>query len=135
MELRLVRVAEYDGVTLGTLALDGVPMFVTLEPAWRDNKRRISCIPNGTYKAKRKRSPKFGPTYQVCQVLNRTHIIFHVGNTLRDTEGCILLGLRFGKIGNTSAVLSSRYAMKRFMDRLVDYPEVVLTIVDATGRI
>lgn len=135
MELRLVRVAEHNGATLGTLAFDGLPELVTLENAWRQNKRVISCIPPGTYKIKRKVSPRFGLTYEVCNVQGRTHILFHVGNTHVDTSGCILVGGRYGTIRGESAVLNSRVAMQRFMERLKDHPEAVLTIVDATGRI
>ena len=135
MELRLVRTAEHSGATLGTLSFDGLPELLTLESAWDDNKRFMSCIPAGIYKAKRKVSPRFGLTYEVCKVPGRSHILFHAGNTHHDTSGCILLGIRFGRMKNTSAILLSRVAMKHFMARLKDHPEVVLTIVDATGRI
>lgn len=135
MDVRLVRVAEHNGATLGTLAFDGLPELLTLENRWVDNRRVISCIPPGTYKIKRKVSPRFGLTYEVCQVPGRTHILFHAGNTHKDTSGCVLLGCRYGIIGGESAVLMSRVAMKRFMERLKDFPEAVLSIVDATGRV
>lgn len=58
--LRLVRVSEHNGATMGVLCVDDVPEFVTLEDAWRDNERMISCIPVGRYKVKPRNSPKFG---------------------------------------------------------------------------
>jgi len=132
-QLRLVRVSEYNGATCGVLVIDDCPEFVTLEDAWRDNERLISCIPQGRYKIKLHRSPKFGLTYQVMDVPERSHILFHAGNTHKDTHGCILLGMQYGRIGSESAILASRSAFLKFMDLMGNTPEAQLIVIDAYG--
>lgn len=131
--LKLIRVTEHNNATLGVLCVDGSPDFVTLENPWRDNERMISCIPIGTYTIKKHKSPRFGDTFIVEDVPGRSHILFHAGNTHKDTHGCILLGYQFGKIGGESAVLSSRSAFSQFMFVMRDTPEAKLMIIDAYG--
>lgn len=116
--LTLKRVAYTESETFGVLIRDGVPFAVTLEEAWRENRPSVSCIPNGNYQCKRIISPKFGETFEVAAVPGRTHILFHVGNTHRDTEGCILVAQYFERIGEMNAVLGSRQAFPAFMERL-----------------
>lgn len=132
-QLRLVRVSEHDGATLGVLCIDDVPEFVTLEDAWRDNERQISCIPVGRYTVKPKISPKFGSTFEVVDVPERSHILFHAGNTHKDTNGCILLGLQFGKVGSEAAILASRSAFLQFLQKMAGTKEAQLIVIDAYG--
>lgn len=133
MKLRLVRVSEYNGATLGVLCLNDMPEFVTLEDAWRANEQMISCIPVGRYKVLPRNSPKFGRTWQVMDVPERDHILFHAGNTHKNTNGCILLGMQFGTIENQSAILASKSAVNRFMSLMAGIPEAELIIIDAYG--
>ena len=133
MRLRLVRITEQNGATMGVLCVNDMPEFVTLEDAWRDNERKISCIPVGRYKVKPRQSPKFGRTYQVMDVPERDHILFHAGNTHKNTNGCILLGMQFGKLGNESAILASRSAFNRFLDLMAGTPEAELIVIDSYG--
>jgi hypothetical protein len=132
-QLRLVRVSECNGATCGVLVIDDAPEFVTLEDAWRDNERLVSCIPVGRYKIKPRISPKFGNTWQVIDVPQRNHILFHAGNTHRDTNGCILLGMQFGDIGEDQAILASRSAFNNFMRLMNGLSEAELLIIDAYG--
>lgn len=132
-QLRLVRVTEHNGATLGVLCIDGAPEFVTLEDAWRDNERNISCIPIGRYKVKPKLSPKFGKTWQIMDVPERDQILIHAGNTHKDTHGCVLLGMQFGKVGDETAILASRSAFLQFMDRMSGVVEAELIVIDAYG--
>jgi hypothetical protein len=131
--LRLVRVSEYKGSTMGVLCINDIPEFVTLEDAWRNNERMISCIPTGEYKIRQRNSPKFGRTYRVEDVPGRSHILFHAGNTHEDTHGCILLGMQFGKIKGEPAILSSRTAFSSFMQMMIGVSEAELVIVDSCG--
>jgi hypothetical protein len=118
---------------MGVLCVNNMPEFVTLEDAWRDNERRISCIPVGRYKVLPRRSPKFGQTWQVMNVPERDHILFHAGNTHKDTHGCILLGMQFGKVGNDAAILASRSAFGCFMNLMAGVTEAELVVIDAYG--
>jgi hypothetical protein len=111
------------------LLIDGKPSFVTLEDAWKDNAKQVSCIPTGTYKIVRHKSPRFGKTYKVLDVPDRSEILIHAGNTHEDTQGCILVGLMFGVLGAQTAILSSRTAFEALMNELKDVKEAELEIV------
>lgn len=79
--------------TFGTLILPNGKTLSTLEPSWNNNKENISCIPDGIYHCSITQSPRYGKVYEVKDVPNRSHILFHSGNWAKDTQGCILLGL------------------------------------------
>jgi hypothetical protein len=130
MKITIKRISNPTDATLGVLLLDSIPFCVTLEDSWRDNKRQISCIPAGDYVCKRVNSPKFGEVFQVQDVPNRTHILFHAGNTEHDTSGCILLGTSFGTINTDPAVLQSARALVRFMERLRGIDEFPLKVIN-----
>lgn len=129
MKLTVRRITEYQNATYGVLLIDGKPSFVTLEDAWKDNAKQVSCIPTGTYKIVRHKSPRFGKTYKVLDVPDRSEILIHAGNTHEDTQGCILVGLMFGVLGAQSAILSSRTAFEALMNELKDVKEAELEIV------
>lgn len=112
MQLRLERRAYLPHVTLGVLVY-GRKTLVTLEPPWRGNKVRESCIPEGRYVCSRVNSPKFGRTWEVNGVSGREDILFHGGNTPKDTEGCILLGQMLSE--QEYAIVQSRAAMSEFL--------------------
>ena len=131
--LRLIRVTEHAGATFGVLCIDEAPEFLTVEDAWRSNETKVSCIPVGRYKIMRHKSPRFGNVYKVLDVPEREHILIHAGNTHRDTEGCILLGMQYGKIGSDSAIVASRSAFLQFMKLMENTPEAQLLIIDAYG--
>jgi hypothetical protein len=61
----------------------------TLELPWKDNQRRVSCIPVGAYKCKKHRSPRFGLSLWLQDVPNRSEILIHQGNFYADILGCI----------------------------------------------
>ena len=72
-------------------------MCDTLELPWKDNQRNISCIPEGVYKV-RLRLARESATRDYLHLLvqdvpNRDWILFHRGNSAKDTSGCILVGL------------------------------------------
>jgi hypothetical protein len=106
----------------------GVPFALTLEDPWRNNESNISCIPAGRYICMKVKSPTFGDTYEITNVPNRTHILFHAGNTHKDTQGCILVGKSYGYLGSTPAVLESTTAMREFMIKVVGLPQFELEI-------
>ncbi len=131
--LKIVRVTEHDSATFGVMMVGDKPEFVTLEESWRDNERMISCIPQGRYKIKLHRSPKFGLCYKVMDVPERSEILIHVGNTNADTTGCILLGQRFGPVGDRYGISGSKLAMTRFMQLMSGISEADLVIISAYG--
>ena len=114
--------------TFGVLIGEDFPMLSTLEPPDKNNQRDISCIPEGHYVCKRFNSPKFGDTFKITDVPNRGDIIFHWGNRVHETKGCVLLGLRFGRLNDEPAVISSKVAHKQFMEALEGEDEFALVI-------
>lgn len=110
--ITLTRIKQDKDKTVGILAVSAWT-FATLELPWRDNKRGISCIPAGEYICRRVDSPRFGETFEVCDVPDRSAILFHAGNSApRDTRGCILVGKEL----RGDCLLCSRIAMKEFLD-------------------
>jgi hypothetical protein len=78
--------------TISVLSFDTQKVFV-LELPYRDNKKQISCIPEGEYICSWVKSPKFGWTYQVFDVPARNNILIHAGNSATETYGCLLPGI------------------------------------------
>ena len=130
MELKLKRVADNEDATFGVLINGNIPFAVTLEPAWEDNKKGISCIPSGPYSCKRVKSPKFGDTFEILDVEERTHILFHKENSERNTQGCVLIAEEFGRLNGKAAVLASGRGFTEFMSILKEVDEFELIIED-----
>lgn len=113
--------------TLGLLFIDGKFFCFTLEPLWNKNKKG-SCIPDGKYKLKRYRSLKFGHTLLVQGVKGRTGILFHVGNSAKDTTGCILLGSQVGVYKNQYTVMHSMIVCMSFVSMIPPYNDITLKV-------
>ena len=129
--VKIVRVqSDPDNGTFGVLLIDGEVACVTLEDYNRQNANNVSCIPAGQYICKRYSSPKYPNTFEVTQVQDRSYILFHPGNTDDDTAGCILLGSKFGWLGDNKAILESRTAFDNFITNFGTDKEFRLTIVE-----
>ena len=128
--LILRRVTTSNKGTKGVLVFNNDPFSVTLELPWLDNEPYVSCIPAGEYICKRVNSPKFNDTFEVTNVPNRTHVLFHKANRLRDLLGCIGVAEKFGYIGGESGVLESKHGYNEFMNLMSDTDEFRLIIVD-----
>lgn len=129
MRLKLIRVEESEDGTFGALLIEGRVFCVTLEPPDEDNKRNISNIPAGTYTCERVNSPKHGKTFEITKVPNRSHILFHSGNIVTHTKGCILLARKFGVLNKARAILNSGNTFREFLRRLNGTYEFELEIV------
>jgi len=103
--LRLVRTCETVDGTFGVLHLDGRPFCLTLEPRWLDNEPMRSCIPRGSYTAMPYASAHFQREVLMLRgVPGRTAVEVHVGNTVGDTHGCILVGTMLHDFGGRLGV-------------------------------
>ena len=125
--LKRVSTSGPDGV-FGVLIADNIPFAVTLERPWRDNQRQVSCIPDGSYACRRVSSPKFGDTFEVTGVENRSHVLFHKGNTVDDSQGCILIGEQFEPINGKPGIAMSGKGYGEFMEMLRGRDEFRLII-------
>lgn len=93
----LCRFVIKEKFTLGRLKIfnaSGNLLFecFTLELPYVDNQHNISSIPAIGYYCHLYNSSKFGLVFKILNVRNREGILFHKGNTVKDTHGCILLG-------------------------------------------
>lgn len=112
MNLTLTRYADNGRATLGLLKVGNTVLY-TLEDAWRDNQRNVSCIPAGTYHCvphgwENKTWATVKRSYELTHVPGRTGILIHAGNTDADTQGCILVGLgvRVGTLTDSRKALN-----------------------------
>ena len=128
----LIRLEEDDTFgTLGVLKIQKQIFCATLEPPDRLNERSRSSIPAQQYVCRRYSSAKYPDTFQITNVPGRDNVLFHAGNSVDDTEGCVLLGQYHGKLASHQrAVLNSGQTFKSFMRMLAGEDEFHLTIKD-----
>jgi hypothetical protein len=117
--LELIRIGESKDSTFGVL-MDEKIICLTLEDKWHNNEQNVSCIPNGEYDCVKWHSPKFGDTFMVTHVPDRSYILFHWGNTDEDTYGCILVGEKIGEVNGELGIVNSLYTHKKLMEYLTE---------------
>ena len=145
MELRLRRIAKRETYTIGRLYIDGEYFCDTLEdrdrgldqgmllPVIRARKRAgATAIPTGRYRVtlgvqsqrfKTKAAYKFCDGYlpRLLNVIGFEGILIHIGNTAKDTEGCILVG-RNTIVG---MVTESRVTFNKLYERLKEAKDMI----------
>jgi hypothetical protein len=95
----------------GTLEIDGKTICKTIELPWKQNERRVSCIPEGIYPLRKRYSRKFGWHIEVVNVKNRSLILIHpANNALLELNGCIA---PVTKISGAGTGLMSRNAFNK----------------------
>lgn len=118
MLIEIRRLSETKDLTLGVLLIDDIPSFTTAELLYRDNKRQVSAIPVGEYKAQRFYSRKNkAEVWRLNEVPNRSEIEIHPGNFPADTEGCILIGQTYAYMRGIYTIGGSRTAFLNFMQQ------------------
>lgn len=76
--------------TNGALTYDGELVCHTIELPWRNNLRRLSCIPVGTYKLEKRTYTRHGEQIGIPAVLGREAILIHAANDAqKELLGCI----------------------------------------------
>ena len=119
---------------LGIFCIEGSPQFLTLELPWKDNETNISCIPEGEYICKRVKDRttmggmKIAETFEVKDVTNRSGILFHVANSVKDLRGCIGIGQT---ILDADYISGSKIAFTDFMNGFTGLQEFRLNITRA----
>ena len=130
----LYRVASGPNGCLGVMVHDNEPLCVTLEATYvNDAGEWYTKIPQGSHVAQRAMFNKGGyETYEIF-VPGHDELKIHIGNYRRQTDGCILVGERFGdlEIRSKPWIQHSASAFWRFMG-LANKAEVIkLVIVDS----
>ena len=135
MELILKRIAKRKTYTIGRLYIREQVMDEylsgyedhyfcdTLEPTWRDYEHGAykvkgrSAIPEGRYAVVISYSPRFKQWLPILLGVPKFEgIRIHAGNTVKDTEGCILVGQN-REVGK---VLDSRKWLYRLKQKIVE---------------
>lgn len=142
MKLKLERRFPRDRYTIGKLYIDGKYFCDTLEDKDRGLTSNMSvaqicgvkikgetAIPTGRYIVDMKTvSPRFGgrPQYQfckgrlprLCNTPGYQGVLIHIGNTAKDTDGCILVGenKEKGKVLNSTATFRKLYPILKTAD-------------------
>lgn len=128
--VELVRLEESSAGTLGILKINKQVFCYTLEPPDNENAANISSIPAQQYICQKYSSPKYPNTFEVTNVPGRTHILFHAGNTVEHTEGCVLLGATVGKLKGNRGLLNSGATFQAFLRVIGNDKEFHLTIAE-----
>lgn len=127
--VRIVRLEEnFQYGTFGVLLFHTEVFCWTLEPPDQFNQRNISSVPAQQYLCKRYYSAKYKDTFQITDVPMRDFVLFHAGNLVEHTQGCIILGQTQGKLKGDRAILNSGNTFKLFMRKLKDHQQFHLTI-------
>ena len=120
MEILLERMYFPEG-TNGVLSFEGKEICKTIELPWRNNQKRISCIPEGKYKIRKRFSAKFKWHLELTNVKNRSLILFHpANNALKELNGCIAPVTQFTGEGRGN---ESRKAFEKLKKLVFPYLE------------
>ena len=121
--LTLVRYTRTEEAVLGSLYLNGAFICHTLENASK-------TIPCGVYNVQNSKSPKFKrelPLLFSSNVPQSRGIRIHRGNTAKDSQGCVLVGM--GRSTEKSSVTESTNA--EVMVTMICRNEKNIVIVEA----
>lgn len=123
MKIEVIREKSNAECTFGKLYIDGKFYCNTLEDIQRDVKiKGETAIPKGVYQVtlrnaggkNEKYKDKFGNWHKGMLYLNNIpnyeYVLIHIGNTKKDSEGCILVGL--GKDVKSNSITQSTDAYK-----------------------
>jgi len=139
VNINLVRFHETDTCTLGVLTIGTVSCVTLEDPYQRDKVPGNTRIPAGSYSLDfRKVSPmassyreRYGDDHEgmiwLQHVPGFRYVYIHVGNTVRDTQGCILVGKSLDIDKET--IYDSRKAYKQI------YPYIQQAIRDHDGKL
>lgn len=131
----VIKRSYYPNKTLGDLFLFDsgklLIMLKTLELPWVDNRKFVSCIPEGTYDIIYPYSGnKFKDVFLLDKVPDREGILIHIGNYTEQIKGCILPGIMHDDINNDGIkdVKHSAIAMEALKHYVGNKKGLVITI-------
>ncbi len=105
--------AYFEEGTNGALFNSGKFLCHTIELPWNNNKRNISCIPEGVYEIEPRFSKRFKHHLILKDVKDRSFILFHPANdALKELQGCIAPVTYLSGIGRG---VYSRDAMQKLL--------------------
>lgn len=118
--------------TNGKLECEGKTICNTIELPWKNNERRVSCVPEGKYFLEKRYSAKFKWHIEVKNVANRSGILFHpANNAMQELNGCIA---PVTKLSSAGLGLMSRMAfatLKSLVFKALEKNEKVVLIIQS----
>lgn len=111
MDAEIRRFLSNQEGTFGVFLWNSRPVCVTCENPWRNNKPRESCIPPGDFEVTSHNGAKYKNVWVLHDVPGRSAILIHSGNTEKDTDGCIIVGMSFARFGDVTGVAQSGVAI------------------------
>lgn len=115
IQLQIKRIYHPTG-TNGSLYLMGQELCKTIELPWKQNQKQISCIPEGIYPIRFRKSKKFSRHIELLQVPDRSLILIHpANNALKELRGCIAPVMELTAPGRG---LRSKTALKLLLNAL-----------------
>lgn len=147
MRVQIQIVKETSEETLSKLIINGVDQCFILEDQYREVKvKGDTRIPKGIYEIELRPEgghnerylKKFGADFHkgmihLLNVPNFKYILFHIGNTDKDTAGCLLCGMGYSKINDRITIQRSTDAYKKvypiIRDRILSGEKVYFEII------
>lgn len=135
MELELFRTYYPDG-TNGEIRHVGMPVCRTIELPWLQNRRNVSCIPEGRYVLRKRFTPKHGLHVLVVDVPGRSGILIHPANYAKtELRGCIApVQEHTGPGSGRQSRLANERLKSLVLDALGKGEQVYLTVSGAAAR-
>lgn len=130
MKILVKRYKSTDNFTISDVSIDGVFYCKGLEDEYRENKLlHETRIPEGTYKVTlrtfgghHERYSKKFPFHKgmlwVKDVPKFKDILIHIGNTDKDTSGCLLVGTKVNE--DKGILLNSTVAYTKFYKKVLE---------------
>ena len=130
MEIKVTRFKSTDDATLSIVTIDRKFECFGLEDEYRETKKAAETrIPDGLYDVRLKPFGGFHRKYKerfdfhdgmlhVQNVPGFTDILIHIGNTEKDTAGCLLVG-RNANTNGALTITSSKLAYTSFYQKVV----------------
>jgi hypothetical protein len=127
-EITLRRLATQGKQITGEIVRAGKVVAKTIELEWKNNARRISCIPIGTYTVVKRTSNKYGQHFHLINVPGRDMILIHSGNYYSDSLGCIIVGDKHTDIDGDGLVdvVNSKATLSRMFTTFPDRFKLVI---------
>ena len=124
--IKVERFLHHPDCEIGRVYVNDQYFCFSIEDAFRTTKiPGETCIPYGVYPLATRYSPRFSKIYNhdmiwVQNVPGFEFILIHWGNTISDTEGCLIIGNKIGIVNQKDAVLNSKSTYLRFYNMVIN---------------
>jgi len=116
----------------GKLECEGKTICNTIELPWKNNERRVSCVPEGKYFLEKRYSAKFKWHIEVKNVANRSGILFHpANNAMQELNGCIAPVTKLSGAGLGLMSRKAFAALKNVVFKALEKNEKVVLIIQS----